>query len=101
MYKKTSQVPITCKSEVAWFCIWLCEAADGSHRPVLQQRAVVHGPPSVQKSPEHRSSRAAVSPAGLRACRHNQVLLQRTVGLKAPVEKSTKPTRCLNHMLYG
>lgn len=52
MYKKTSQVPVSCKSDVASFCISLCKAGDGSHQPVLQQGAVIDSSSSVQEVPE-------------------------------------------------
>lgn len=89
-YKKDPPGACNLQIAVAWFCIWLCKAGDGSHRPVLQQRAVVHSSTSVQKTPEHRGHRAAVSPAGLRARRHNHVFLQGPVRLKASVEQNTK-----------
>lgn len=68
-----------------YLAVWGC---DDSHRLVLQQRAVVHDSSPVQDVPERRGSRGALSPAELWASRHSDVFLQRTVGLKAPVEQN-------------
>lgn len=70
----------------------LCGTGVSLHWSVLQQRTVVHSSSSVQEVPEHCSSRVAVSLAGLWLFRHDHVVLQRAVGLKAPVEYKTKST---------
>ena len=66
--------------------VWSCEAAEGSHRPVLQQGAAVHGSSSVQEVPEDGGSGAALSRVRLPASRRERVLPQRSVGLEAPGE---------------
>lgn len=76
----------------------MCEAADGSHGPVLQQRAVVDSSTSVQKVPEHGGCGAAVSSVALLASGHNKVFFQRAIGLKAPIKQ--EQAQDVNVMFY-
>lgn len=87
---------------IAWFHMWLCGTWGSSHWSVLQQGTVVHSSSLIEKVPEHWRSGAAVSLGRLQLSRHDQVVLQRAVGLKVPVAYKNKVhTRSNIFVLYG